>query len=286
MNEYILPAGFFKGGKKEIPDAFLYAHRIQKSTAKNRVVLTEHLLTFITEGSKEIVTGDQRLRLDNNHFALVTAGNCLMSETVSKGSTYACKLVFFSNDILQAFLFSHRLRITRFIAGKKIRNKEVLRFNNDAFTETFKQSLAFVPQGSIELIKIKLQEILLYLLETQPDELCSLFAAIQNNNEDLLFKNIINSKIDSNLSIQELAFICNVSSSTFKRKFAKIFNDSPTNWIRKKRMEHAAFLLRYNKERPSDIYLRLGYENFSSFTQSFKNIYGKTPKEYQSASLS
>jgi AraC-like DNA-binding protein len=72
-----------------------------------------------------------------------------------------------------------------------------------------------------------------------------------------------------------------VSLSTFKRKFTAVFNDSPTSWIRQKRMEHAAFLLKYNKERVSDIYLRLGYENHSSFSQSFKSVFGVSPKEYQ-----
>jgi AraC family transcriptional regulator, exoenzyme S synthesis regulatory protein ExsA len=286
MNEYILPSDFLKSGQIQIPQAFIYPYRTDKSTIKNRVVLTTHLFSFLTEGSKEIVISDNKLKLEESHFALIKAGNCFMSEKISEKNKYASILIFFANELLQAFHLIHQQKINEVIKKGKMQNKEVLHFKNDAFTKAFAQSLAFVPLNSTELIKLKLQEILFYLLETQPEELCSVFATAQNNNDDLLFKNIVDSNIDSNLSVQELAFLCNMSLSTFKRKFTKVFNDSPTNWIRQKRMERAAFLLTYNKERPSDIYLRLGYENFSSFTQSFKSIYGKTPKEYQLSSLS
>jgi AraC-like DNA-binding protein len=45
-------------------------------------------------------------------------------------------------------------------------------------------------------------------------------------------------------------------------------------------MERAALLLR-GHEKPSDVYYKVGYENHSSFTQSFKQVYGVTPKEFQ-----
>jgi AraC-like DNA-binding protein len=285
MNEYNLPSDFLKSGQIQSPQAFIYPYRTDKSTIKNRVVLTAHVFSFLGEGSKEIVMGGEKLKLEESHFTLITAGNCFMSEKISENGRFASTLFFFANELLQSFHLIHQQKINEVITNGKMQNKEVLHFKYDAFTKAFEQSLAFVPLNSPELIKLKLQEILLYLLETQPEELYSLFATAQNSNDDLLVKNIVDSNIDSNLSVQELAFLCNMSLSTFKRKFTKIFNDSPTSWIRQKRMERAAFLLTYNKERPSDIYLRLGYENFSSFTQSFKSIYGKTPKEYQLSSL-
>ncbi|MHA4808075.1 helix-turn-helix domain-containing protein [Flavitalea flava] len=48
-----------------------------------------------------------------------------------------------------------------------------------------------------------------------------------------------------------------------------------------RRMEIAAHLLRNDNEKPSEVYFKVGYENHSSFTQSFKQIFGITPKEYQ-----
>jgi len=280
MNEYNIPE-YFIDGKKEIPPVYILPYHTNKSTTKNKIVLTTHVFIFLTEGSKEIVMGDDSIKFEKNEFALITAGRGFMSEKISNGDSYSSTLLFFDNDLLQTFYETHKTRIRDIIKRNNLLPGETLLFRHDDFTRSYIQSLKCITNRSEELIKVKLNEILLYLLETQPFEFCCLFAEHPKTSEEIKFKNIIASHIDSNLSINELAYLCNVSLSTFKRRFTEIFNDSPTNWMRQRRMEHAAFLLKYNKERVSDIYLRLGYENHSSFTQSFKNIFGISPKQYQ-----
>jgi AraC-like DNA-binding protein len=48
-------------------------------------------------------------------------------------------------------------------------------------------------------------------------------------------------------------------------------------------MEKAATLLRQPGRTVSDLSDELGYEHLSSFSQSFKQVYGVTPKQYQVA---
>jgi len=280
MKGYNIP-GYFIGDQKKHPPAYIFPYEADKTTIKNRVVLTTHLFSFVREGSKEIVMGDATIKLNNKEFVLITAGKCFMSEKISDQGNYSTTLFFFGNDLLQSFFEIHKSPILNAIGRNKLIKKEVLVFKYDEFTRSYVKSLNYITNRSEELIKLKLHEIMLYLMETDPLELCCLFAKHPGTSDEIKFKNIIASHIDSNLSINELAYLCNVSLSTFKRKFAAIFNESPTNWIRQKRMEHAAFLLKYNKERVSDIYLRLGYENHSSFSQSFKSVFGVSPKEYQ-----
>jgi len=280
MLEYKVPEYFINGGK-EIPSACIFPYEINKTTSKNRVVLTTHLFSFLEEGSKQIVTGRDTVYFDKKEFALITAGRCFMSEKVSGNDKYSCILLFFDNNLLQDFFETQKNITQDFIRRKKLNQKEILLFPNDEFTKSYIRSLRYLHNKSEDLAKVKTTEILLYLMETHPAELCCLFAQHPNTSQEINFKNIIASHIDSSLTVSELAYLCNVSLSTFKRKFTAIYNDTPTNWIRQKRMEHAAFLLKYNKERVSDIYLRLGYENHSSFSQSFKSIFGVSPREYQ-----
>lgn len=280
MNEYNIPK-YFTGSQKEIPSAYVLPYRADKTTIKNRVVLTTHMFSFVREGSKEIVMGDVTSKLNKTEFVLITAGKCFMSEKISDEGNYLTTLFFFDNDHLQTFFEIQKVEIQETIRRNKLLQKEILLFKHDDFTRSYVHSLNYITNRSAELVTLKLREILLYLLETQPLEFCCLFAEHPRISDEIKFRNIIASHIDSNLSISELAYLCNVSLSTFKRRFTAIFNDSPTTWIRQKRMEHAAFLLKYNKERVSDIYLRLGYENHSSFSQSFKSVFGVSPKEYQ-----
>jgi AraC-like DNA-binding protein len=83
-----------------------------------------------------------------------------------------------------------------------------------------------------------------------------------------------------------LAFLCNTSVSTFKRKFFKIYGTSPQKWLTQQKMRIAANLLKHPHERPGSVYEKVGYENQSSFILAFKKQYGKTPREYQQANLS
>jgi len=280
VDQYSVPK-YFVGEQNRVPSACIIPYRTSAGTTKNRVVLTTHMFSFLTEGTKEIVTGNTAVKFDKKEFVLVASGKCFMSEKLSNQGKYACTLLFFDHELLQTFFESYKKRIIETIKTNNLSQKEILLFKNDDYTVSYTESLNYISNNSEELAKVKLHEILLYLLETQPNELCCLFATRPKTSEDMRFKNMITAHIDSNLSLNELAYLCNVSLSTFKRKFAAVFNDSPTNWIRQRRMEHAAFLLKYNKERVSDIYLRFGYENHSSFSQSFKMVFGVSPKEYQ-----
>jgi AraC-like DNA-binding protein len=72
-----------------------------------------------------------------------------------------------------------------------------------------------------------------------------------------------------------------MSLSTFKRRFARIYGTSPNKWLLEKRMQKAAQMLKQSECKVSEIYFELGYENLSSFIQSFKQVHGITPKQYQ-----
>jgi AraC-like DNA-binding protein len=86
--------------------------------------------------------------------------------------------------------------------------------------------------------------------------------------------------LKKNLKLEELAFLCNVSASTFKRKFVKLYNETPARYFLRKKMEMAKVLLLENAN-PIEVYYQVGYESHSSFSQSFKQMYGLSPKDFK-----
>ena len=104
------------------------------------------------------------------------------------------------------------------------------------------------------------------------------------NHDDKIIRliNVVENNTLNKLTLQELSFLCNMSLSTFKREFSKQYQMPPSKWFQEKRLEHAAFLLKNNSKRPSDIFEEIGYETLSNFTQAFKLKFGLTPKQYQS----
>lgn len=104
---------------------------------------------------------------------------------------------------------------------------------------------------------------------------------VNSNDATRKFIHTIESNQLNKLSLKELAFLCNMSISTFKREFEKHYTESPVKWFQNKRLEYARHLLNNTKKGPSEIYFEVGYENLSSFIQAYKLKYGTTPKHHQ-----
>ncbi len=90
--------------------------------------------------------------------------------------------------------------------------------------------------------------------------------------EDFMSKNFV-----FNVPLTTFSKMTGRSLSTFKRDFQKIFEESPSRWLKKKRLEHAYYLIKEKNKAPSDVYLEVGFENLSHFSSSFKELYGHNP---------
>ena len=128
------------------------------------------------------------------------------------------------------------------------------------------------------LLSVKFEELMLYLINKYGNTfefyLHSLIVK-----ETSPFKETVESKIHSNLKLEEIAFLCNMSLSTFKRHFINEYNVSPGKWLQDKRLQKAKEMLEKGDLKPSDIYLDVGYNNLSNFSIAFKNKFGFSPSE-------
>jgi AraC-like DNA-binding protein len=93
------------------------------------------------------------------------------------------------------------------------------------------------------------------------------------------FKKVVESNVYSNLKLEEIAFLCNMSLSTFKRHFTLEYGEAPGKWLQGRRLQRAKEILQEGRLKPSDIYFDMGYSNLSNFSIAFKNKFGKSPKE-------
>lgn len=90
---------------------------------------------------------------------------------------------------------------------------------------------------------------------------------------------MVESKIQSNLKLEEIAFLFNMSLSTFKRHFISEYKVSPGKWFHDKRLLKAKRLLEEGICKPSELYLEFGYNNLSNFSTAFKNKFGVSPNK-------
>ncbi len=91
----------------------------------------------------------------------------------------------------------------------------------------------------------------------------------------------MNRNFTFNIPLEDFAKLTGRSISTFKRDFYKIFHTTPGQWLQKRRLEQAHYLIAEKNERPSDVYLNVGFESISHFSTSFKKFFGYSPKNFQ-----
>lgn len=82
-------------------------------------------------------------------------------------------------------------------------------------------------------------------------------------------------------TIEELAARFHLSTTTLKTEFKRVFGQPIAAYMKEYRMKEAARMLRQTDLSVGEIAARVGYENASKFTQTFRSVYGSLPKDYR-----
>jgi AraC-like DNA-binding protein len=285
MNAHTLPAGQLSPAPKTQRDPIsVLGFNAEVSSANSRITLQQNMFSFLLEGEKAVSYAGTTVKIKPGQFLLLSAGNCLMSQkTAAEAGRYRSILLLFDTSVLADF-FARHPNLLQTKAGE-LHEEPVLLFEKDAFLNHFVESLGHMLAGgqplSANMRQVKLDELLLYLGENFPGQLQKLRSITQQADEEMLIRQAVTANIDNLVTVEELAFLCNTSLSTFKRRFARIYGTSPNKWLLEKRMQKAAQMLINGNYKASEIYYEIGYENLSSFIQTFKQVYGVTPKQYQ-----
>lgn len=151
----------------------------------------------------------------------------------------------------------------------------------DAYAQALKFYLDNPSLISEELLALKLQELILMLLNTDKDGSITSFLGGLFKTENHEFQDVIASKLYEDLSLEELAFLTGLSLSSFKRKFKAIYDNSPNQYIKSKRIEKAENLLKNTSDRISDIAYQIGFNDLGYFSKVFASEFNCSPSEYR-----
>ena len=91
----------------------------------------------------------------------------------------------------------------------------------------------------------------------------------------------IDSDLTADLSLKTQAALLNVNASYLSTLFKKETGQTLTDYVNKKRVEHALFLLNSSSMQIQTIAQCCGIPDVNYFTKIFKKYVGKTPKEYR-----
>ncbi|WP_103068840.1 helix-turn-helix domain-containing protein [Aquimarina sediminis] len=259
------------------PDVFVFDFKMTNDVVKSKINLSMNMFSFLQVGKKQVHFADTSVAVNKKQSLLIKKGNCLWTELLDTEDIYYCKLLFFSEKKLTEFLNKH----TTHIPSSKNETPYFI-IENDSYITSFLNSLSTIGNAPAifmeNLLSVKFEEIMLYLIYKY-GRTFELYLHSLIVEEISPFKKTIENNIYSNLKLEEIAFLCNMSISTFKRHFITEYNVSPGKWLQDKRLQKAKEILQKGKQTPSDIYLDFGYNNLSNFSTAFKNKFGISPKE-------
>ena len=99
------------------------------------------------------------------------------------------------------------------------------------------------------------------------------------------FKEIIEAHLLSPFSLETFAEFTNMSLSSFKREFKRIYKDTPANYIQNRKLEHIAQELVISDKSISELCYDHGFATPSHLSKVFKDKFKVSPSEYRLNSL-
>lgn len=278
-----IPQDLFISEGQPLGKTAILTYKSLSSSGRTKVILRQNLFSFLLEGQKIVYRPGKVIRVDPGQFVMIANSHVLMSEKLSGHGRYNSLVFFFDDSLLTDFFRKYSLVLPGI--EEPVEKEPILYFEGDPFIRNFVQSLQLLleqPGGlSQEMQLLKFEELMLHLLNRYPRLVLSFRPVVPSDAGDRILRAAVESNVGSPVTVEELAFLCHMSLSTFKRKFARLYGTSPNKWLLQQRMELAATLLRQQHEKPSEVYHKVGYENHSSFTQSFKQVFGLTPSEFR-----
>ena len=274
-----IPEIYFQDKKSNL-DLLIYDFKMTNDVVKSKVNLSMNMFSFLQVGKKQVHFADTSVAVNSKQSLLLKKGNWLWTELLDTEAIYYCKLFFFSEQKLIDFLSKYTNNVVP-------SNDEIAYFviENDAYIAAFINTVTILDTADSgfekQLLSLKFEEIMLYLLNKYGKKF-ELYLHSLISNDVSPFKSVVESNVYSNLKLEEIAFLCNMSLSTFKRHFIAEYKEAPGKWLQEKRLQRAKEILQEGVLKPSDIYLDMGYNNLSNFSIAFKNKFNISPKEITS----
>ena len=236
------------------------------------------------QGKGRIYSATEEMILRSNEGVVLRCGNYLNDWLKTQDSEYCEAIaVHFYPEVLKK-IYDHEL--PAFIQEANVKRATCIsKVKADTLLHNYIDNLLFYFENpslvSEDLLKLKVRELILLLAKTDNAQAIKELIASLFTPGEYSFKEIIEAHIYSNLTNEELAGLTNLSLSSFKREFEKVYHTSPAKYFKSRKLDRAAQLLKTTHQRIGDIAYDCGFKEVSHFSRSFQKHFGYSPSEYR-----
>lgn len=234
---------------------------------------------YLVKGTETFLWEQGRVVLDAGSLIALPAGWKLQSDFVSNSGPLEAILIFFSDDLVDAFL--------RHVESEEFSTAEAdpVRIDANPRLNAFMEGVVAVYENLAvddHLVRTKLIELLHLLSKLHGRQ--RLLAILQHGRSVMPSRNlhhIMQRYGDQDLTVAELATLAGRSPASFNRDFHRTFGTSPGKWMLQQRMDQARELLVSTNDSVTDIGFAVRYESTSHFIEQFRRHFGETPVQFR-----
>ncbi|AOT07631.1 helix-turn-helix domain-containing protein [Pseudoalteromonas luteoviolacea] len=253
-------------------------------------LVNEARLIHIFKGQSSLICAGKTISLKPGDTLLMKADNFINRwldspqgnavEFVGVRLTQSFIQSIYQNTLPQRFVGAHSNLNDSHCGSAAVLPKHTLL--NGYFT-LLKQYVSQPDDITETLIVLKIQELIELIMQVDvSDQITSLLSELFIPNQPKL-QQVVQTHLYSPLKVEEMAFLCHMSTSTFNRKFKQVYGTSANKYLVIKRLEKAAQLINTTNDRVTDIALECGFEELSYFSRAFKQHFNVTPTELRKA---
>ncbi len=240
----------------------------------------EACFMFLSKGSFNLRTPDKVIEFRQGDGMLAKCGNYYVERPTGTDGHLEVIAVYFHPAMVKSF-FPADLSLANFkpdFDASQFPVDDLLRLFMDGINVLLDHPAA-CPE---DLILLKIKELLLLLAKTDQAPSVHAFIASLFKPYEYDFRDTVLRNSTANLSLPELAHLCNMSLATFKRRFSALFGESPVQFLTREKLAKATRLLAADTDaRITDIAYDCGFDTVTHFNKVFKKHHGKSPTEWR-----
>lgn len=280
LQNYIIDSKLFK--TFVVDDLLVVEYKCLVDDHQSDIWAHDNYFAYVLGGEKKWKTPVSEFQASNGDVLFVRKGANTVYQYFEQ--PFVVIFIFLSDNFIRKILSRYPALIRREQNNPGGDYSLIPLHCNNVLTSWFESMKVFFSQPAApqeEILKIKIEELILHLL-TQPGNVSmkEFFTYLLKNNK-INMQEIMNANYASQLTINEYARLCGRSLTSFRRDFNKDFGTTPGKWILARRLELSRFLLETTDERVSDIAYTAGFRNRSHFNKVFKEAKGIPPNEYR-----
>jgi AraC family transcriptional regulator, exoenzyme S synthesis regulatory protein ExsA len=239
--------------------------------------IPNHSFSYIFSGEQEIYTNGKSYIFREGDFRFVRKNQLAkFIKRPAPGGEFKTLSVVIDEGTLRDLAGQHNLQPIGPYTGDNL-----LHLPSGPLLTNYLQSLTPYIEGAATsennkiLTGLKVREIVMILLDIHPALKNVLFDFSQPGKIDLAA--YMNEHYKYNVDLNRFAYMTGRSLATFKRDFEKVFHTTPNRWIQQKRLDDAWYLLKEKGWKSTDVYLEVGFKDYSHFSFAFKKNFGIAP---------